>query len=203
MTLELMTHIFLFSLHTQTTGVQELTSSSFPLSGHEKIWNTTLNPKRNLDLEYHAEPQEKLLVSLGYMSFPLCTCPSRGRLTVCVTWLIPKIWHDVLACVKRVHILLPAQSFGLGCGWLLCYSPVPVIRLVWCTSYESVWHTSEMSSRPTWLKFFYSHFSQEFWRTNKICHLNLMALPCSVFCFGGVMIWPLGTLRLSCYILDS
>ena len=36
---------------------------------------------------------------------------------LCVTWLIPKIWHDVLACVKRVHILLPAQSFGLGCGW--------------------------------------------------------------------------------------
>ena len=86
---------------------------------------------------------------------------------------------------------------------MLCYSPVPVIRLVWCTSYEWVWHTSEMSSRPTWLKFFYSHFSQEFWRTNKICHQNLMALSCSVYCFGGVMIWPLGTLRLSCYILDS
>ena len=72
MTLELMTHIFLFSfsLHIQTIGVQELTSSSFPLSGHEKIWNTELNPKRNLDLEYHAEPQEKLWLFVSHDSFP-------------------------------------------------------------------------------------------------------------------------------------
>ena len=68
------------------------------------------------------------------MSFPLCTCPSRGRLTVCVTWLIPKIWHDVLVCV------LEASPHFTPCPelrprvWLICFV-IPVVRLVWRTSY--------------------------------------------------------------------